>query len=80
MDKHGDFVKQHEDPMSPPRKDISAELAHRKAVAEKMARMIPVGRTGTPDDIGYAVTFLASDEAAWITGQTIAVNGGSTTS
>ena len=49
-------------------------------VTEKMARMIPVGRTGTPDDIGYAVTFLASDEAAWITGQTIAVNGGSTTS
>ena len=49
-------------------------------IAEKMARMIPVGRTGTPDDIGYAVTFLASDEAAWITGQTIAVNGGSTTS
>ena len=49
-------------------------------ITEKMARMIPVGRTGTPDDIGYAVTFLASDEAAWITGQTIAVNGGSTTS
>ena len=49
-------------------------------ITEKMARMIPVGRTGTPDDIGYAVTFLASNEAAWITGQTIAVNGGSTTS
>ena len=45
-----------------------------------MARMVPVGRTGTPADIGYAVTFLASHEAAWITGQTIAVNGGSTTS
>lgn len=49
-------------------------------LTEKMARMIPVGRTGTPADIGHAVTFLASDEAAWITGQTIAVNGGSTTS
>ena len=49
-------------------------------ITEKMARMVPVGRTGTPADIGYAVTFLASHEAAWITGQTIAVNGGSTTS
>jgi 3-oxoacyl-[acyl-carrier protein] reductase len=37
---------------------------------------IPLGRLGTPDDVAAAVCFLASDEAAYITGQVIAVNGG----
>ncbi len=38
---------------------------------------IPARRLGTPDDVGGAVAFLASDEAAWITGQTLVLNGGS---
>ena len=37
---------------------------------------IPLRRMGTPDDIAWAVCFLASDEAAYITGQVLAVNGG----
>ena len=37
---------------------------------------IPVGHLGTPDDIAAAVAFLASDEAGFITGQTLGVNGG----
>jgi 3-oxoacyl-[acyl-carrier protein] reductase len=37
---------------------------------------IPLKRMGTPDDIASAVCFLASDEAAYITGQVLAVNGG----
>jgi 3-oxoacyl-[acyl-carrier protein] reductase len=37
---------------------------------------IPLRRMGTPDDIASAVCFLASDEAAYITGQVLAVNGG----
>ena len=37
---------------------------------------IPVGRIGAPDDIANAVIFLASDEAGYITGQTITVDGG----
>lgn len=45
-------------------------------IAEAMARSIPLRRLGQPDDIAYAVLFLASDEAAYITGQTISVNGG----
>jgi 3-oxoacyl-[acyl-carrier protein] reductase len=37
---------------------------------------IPLGRLGTPEEIGYAVLFLASEEAAYVTGATLDVNGG----
>jgi len=44
---------------------------------EKVAsRMIPVGRTGTPEEVAAACGFLCSDEAGFITGQVIGVNGG----
>src|SRR5687767_2751364 len=43
---------------------------------EEWAAKIPLKRLGTPDDIAAAVCFLASDEAAYITGQVLAVNGG----
>jgi 3-oxoacyl-[acyl-carrier protein] reductase len=43
---------------------------------EEWAARIPLKRLGTPDDIAAAVCFLASDEAAYITGQVLAVNGG----
>ena len=39
---------------------------------------IPLGRLGTPEDVGAVVAFLASDAAAYITGQTITVDGGMT--
>ncbi len=39
-------------------------------------RMYPLGRIGEPDDAAAAVAFLASDQAAWITGQVLSVNGG----
>ena len=51
-----------------------------KAVNEETqkqwAAQIPLGRLGSPDDIAAAVCFLASDEASYITGQVLAVNGG----
>jgi 3-oxoacyl-[acyl-carrier protein] reductase len=48
-------------------------------VTASLARQIPAGRTGTPEDIGAMCAFLSSDEAEWVTGQTIHVNGGSVT-
>lgn len=51
-----------------------------KAITESAktdwAAQIPLGRLGSPDDIAAAVGFLASDEASYITGQVLAVNGG----
>ena len=49
-------------------------------VVAAMARTVPVGRLGTAGDVGAAVAFMASDEASWLTGQTLGLNGGSTTS
>ena len=45
---------------------------------EAYAQTVPMGRWGKPDDVGWAVTYFASDEASFVTGQTIAVNGGKT--
>jgi NAD(P)-dependent dehydrogenase (short-subunit alcohol dehydrogenase family) len=46
------------------------------AAVERIASAMPVGRAGTPEDIAAACAFLASDEAGYITGQVIGVNGG----
>jgi len=43
---------------------------------QNAVKQIPLGRVGTPDDVANAVTFLASDEAAYITGHVLNVNGG----
>ncbi|MBL7502479.1 SDR family oxidoreductase [Frankia sp. CNm7] len=43
---------------------------------ERIARMIPAGRIGTPDDIAATCAFLCSEAAGYITGQVIAANGG----
>ena len=46
------------------------------AQREKLQASIPLGRLGQPSDVASAVLYLASDEAAWITGCTLHVNGG----
>ena len=43
---------------------------------ETMAKMVPLGRAGTPEDIASACSYLCSEEAGYITGQIIGVNGG----
>ena len=45
-------------------------------VKQKILASVPLGRIGTPEDVAAAVTFLASDDASYITGQVLAVNGG----
>ena len=46
------------------------------AQKEQISKNIPVNKMGTPEDIAYAVSFLASDKASYITGETLNVNGG----
>ena len=48
------------------------------ATLARMEKYIPLGHAGQPEDIAYAMLFLASAEARWITGQTIVVDGGTT--
>ena len=45
-------------------------------VLEAALKMVPLGRKAKPEEIGYAVAFLASDQAAFITGQVLAIDGG----
>lgn len=45
-------------------------------IAEALVKAIPLRRLGRPEDIARAVVFLASDDAGYITGQTLSVNGG----
>ena len=45
-------------------------------VFERLVKWYPLGRVGEPDDIANAAMFLASDEAAWITGTVLRVDGG----
>lgn len=47
-----------------------------EAAKENFLRDIPLGKPGTPEDVASAVVFLASDEAAYISGQVLAIDGG----
>ena len=47
-----------------------------EAQRAKLAEAIPLGRLGQPGDVAAAVVYLASDEAGWVTGATLHVNGG----
>jgi NAD(P)-dependent dehydrogenase (short-subunit alcohol dehydrogenase family) len=51
----------------------------RPEVTAHMVKTVPVGRLGEPEDIGALCVYLASDEASWMTGQTIELNGGNIT-
>lgn len=54
--------------------EMTASLTEQQR--EEIVRMVALGRTGTPDDVAPAVVFLASDEAGYVTGHVLTVDGG----
>ena len=56
--------------------DTDMTAAMPQAAREATLASIPMGRMGAPEDVAKAVAFLASDEAAYVTGQVLAVDGG----
>jgi NAD(P)-dependent dehydrogenase (short-subunit alcohol dehydrogenase family) len=56
--------------------DGMAAGGDKQAVLDKLGRQIPIGRVGKPNDVAYAVLYLASDESAFVTGSEIRVDGG----
>ncbi len=54
--------------------DMTAALP--EAAREAMLSTIPMGRLGTPEDVAKAVAFFAGEEAGYITGQVLCVDGG----
>lgn len=56
--------------------DMTANFSKDEKVKSGMIMQIPKGRFGTPDDIGFTAVFLASDEADYVNGATIYVDGG----
>ncbi|MCZ8130468.1 MAG: 3-oxoacyl-ACP reductase FabG [Steroidobacteraceae bacterium] len=54
--------------------DMTRQLAEEQRTA--LAGQIPLGRLGSPEDVAYAVLYLASPAGAYVTGETISVNGG----
>jgi 3-oxoacyl-[acyl-carrier protein] reductase len=58
----------------PTESEMTSEWDH--STIERLVQQVPAGRLGRPADVADAVLFLASDEASFITGQTLSVNGG----
>ncbi len=63
---------------TPALRKFAEDAGDAEKVIGGMTRAVPMKRLGTPDDIGPAVAFLASDGAGFITGQTLSVSGGLT--
>ena len=51
-------------------------MAIPEAIREKIIAQIPVGRLGQPDEIAAAISYLVSDDAGYVTGSDLSINGG----
>ena len=56
--------------------DSFAGRHSREETLAKLARQIPIGRVGTPDDVAMAAIYLCSDEASFVTGAELKIDGG----
>jgi 2-hydroxycyclohexanecarboxyl-CoA dehydrogenase len=63
---------------TPMTRQMQEESEFAKKILSKMEKIIPLNRTGTPEEIAAAVVFFASDKANFITGQVLSVSGGLT--
>jgi NAD(P)-dependent dehydrogenase (short-subunit alcohol dehydrogenase family) len=57
---------------------MAAALSTVPVARDEYLSLMPISRIGAPEDVGRLVAFLLSDDASWITGQLIAVDGGHT--
>jgi len=58
--------------------DMIKEMLENKAAWEQRLRRLPMGRVGTPQEVAYGVLYLASDEASYVTGSELVIDGGTT--
>ena len=55
---------------------MASRITSSERALEHSRKMHPLGRIGTPEDVGSVIEWLASDESGWVTGQVIGVDGG----
>jgi cyclopentanol dehydrogenase len=58
--------------------DMIKDMLENKSAWEQRLRRLPMGRVGTADEVAYGVLYLASDEASYVTGSELVIDGGTT--